>query len=160
MTGEGAALVLGFGSRAFTDTALVGQVLLETWHDALQAGYSGITVMEGGADGADAACAAWAIRHRHHGVGHLMVEADWEGPCPPSCPPGHRRTRRDGAEFCPAAGGRRNQAMVDRRPLLALAFILPCTRPGCRRPRPHDSHGTADCLRRLNAAHIPVRRFP
>lgn len=157
---DGRALVLGLGSRTATDAALVDRVMTETWHDALQDGYSGITVMQGTAEGADALFGAWAVAREPYGVGHLPVAADWDGPCAPECPAGHRRPRRDGATYCPTAGHRRNQQMADLGPLLALALILPCTRPGCRKPQPHDSHGTTDCLRRLTAAHIPVRRFP
>ena len=48
--------------------------------------------------------------------------ADWTGPCAPECPEGHRRLRRGpgargGASSrgtsCPAAGMRRNRAMLD-----------------------------------------------
>lgn len=42
------------------------------------------------------------------------VPAEWEE-CGEGCPPKrHRRIRRDGAEYCPFAGPRRNRIMVDR----------------------------------------------
>ncbi|MET4670761.1 SLOG family protein [Streptomyces sp. PvR018] len=148
MNGPYLALVLGLGSRAWTDRTAIDTALTEVWHDARQDGYSGIEVMEGTAPGADRMCGDWAKARFEHGVGHLPVEADWEGPCPDSCPPGHRRTRRDDTEFCPLAGHRRNQNMVDRRPLIALAFQV------------GESTGTADCLRRLKKAGIPTRRWP
>ncbi|MEU8920391.1 SLOG family protein [Kitasatospora sp. NPDC048545] len=46
-----------------------------------------------------------------------------------------------------AAGPRRNQAMVDAGARYVLAFLLP------------NSRGTEDCVRRAEAAGIPVRRF-
>jgi len=140
------ALVLGLGSRAWTDRTLIDDVLTEVWHDARQDGYCGIKVMEGTAPGADRMCGQWAKARFEQGVGHLPVKADWEGPCVNTCPPGHRKIRRDGTEYCPFAGHRRNQNMVDRRPLMAVAFQV------------GNSTGTADCLRRLEAAGIPVRR--
>lgn len=141
------ALVLGLGSREWTDNNLIDDAFTEAWHDALQDGYCGIEVMEGTAPGADSMCGAWAKARVAHGVGHLPVEADWEGPCVNTCRPGHRKTRRDGTEFCPLAGHRRNQAMVDAGPLIALAFQV------------GESTGTADCLRRLKKAGVPVRRW-
>lgn len=147
MNGPYLAIVLGLGSRSWTDRDLIDDVLTETWHDARQDGYCGIEVMEGTAPGADEMCGAWAEARFDQGVGHLSIEADWEGPCAATCRPGHRRTRRDGTEFCPTAGPRRNQVMVDHRPLIALAFQV------------GESSGTADCLRRLKDAGIPTRRW-
>ena len=147
MNGPYLALVLGLGSRTWTDRDLIDDVLTETWHDARQDGYCGIEVMEGTAPGADEMCGAWAKARFDQGVGHLPIEADWEGPCATTCRSGHRRTRRDGTEFCPNAGPRRNQVMVDHQPLIALAFQV------------GESAGTADCLRRLAAAGIPTRRW-
>lgn len=153
------ARVLGLGSRDWTDTATIDDALLDTWHDALQNGYDGIEVIEGGAEGADEHIGNWAKRHAGQSVTHRTMNADWDAPCPPQCPPGHRRTRRNGTTFCPFAGHRRNQDMVDKRPLVALAFIAPCAGPRCRKPKPHDSHGATDCIRRAEKAGIPVRRW-
>ncbi|MDQ0792046.1 SLOG family protein [Streptomyces sp. B1I3] len=147
MNGPYLALILGLGSRAWTDRNLIDHVLTETWHDALQDGYCGIEVMEGTADGADTMCGDWAKARLIDGIGHLPVPADWEGPCTANCPPGQRRTRRNGTEYCPLAGHRRNQNMVDRKPLVALAFQV------------GESTGTADCLRRLAKASVPTRRW-
>lgn len=46
-----------------------------------------------------------------------------------------------------AAGPRRNQAMVNAGARHCLAFVLP------------SSRGTEDCVRRAEAAGIPVKRF-
>lgn len=141
------ALVLGLGSRAWTDRTLINATCLDTWHDATQLGYDAIEVMEGTAGGADTMFGDWAKAHRTHGVAHKPMAADWEAPCPPECKPGHRRTRRNGTTYCPTAGHRRNQHMVDQQPLLAIAAQV------------GNSTGTADCLRRLKTAGIPVRRI-
>jgi hypothetical protein len=152
--------ILAFGSRGWADLRAVDRVLLDSWHDATQLGYEAIEVVEGTAPGADDSCGAWAERHRVHGVRHRPVAADWDGPCRPACRPGHRRSRPAGGTWCPSAGGYRNQDMVNLRPAAAVMFILPCTRPGCRRRQPHDSHGSADCRRRCLVAGVPVRRVP
>ncbi len=146
MNGPYLALVLALGSRAWTDRSTIHDALLETWHDARQDGYCGIEVMEGTADGADTLAGQWAEAHREDGVGHLPVAADWEGPCSPACRPGHRKPRR-GTTYCPTAGHRRNQHMVDQQPVIGLAFQVGA------------STGTADCIRRLENASVPVRRW-
>jgi hypothetical protein len=150
------ALVLVAGSRSYRDAPAIHDVLLDTWHDATQDGWPGIEVMEGEADGPDSIAGGWAEAHVEHGVGHLPVAADWNGPCTDACQPGHRRGRH-GTTYCPTAGHRRNQGMVDREPLITLAFIAPCTSPHCRRPKPHDSHGVTHCIKAARAAGIPVR---
>jgi len=86
--------------------------------------------------------------------------ADWESPCRPECKPGHRRRRRDGTDYCPAAGNYRNEEMVRLGADVCLCFVMPCARPGwCSRRGPHDSHGASDCAERAEKAGIPVRRF-
>lgn len=139
------ALTLITGSRKWHDVPVIEDALLETWHDARQDGYSGITVMHGGAPGADLIAGAWARRHQPDGIGHDQHDADWAH-CAPTCPPGHRKTRDD-YSWCPLAGHRRNQHMVDAGPQLVLAF------------RVGQSTGTGDCIKRAEAAGIPVRRW-
>jgi hypothetical protein len=135
------ALIGLTGSRTWTDVPLLETTLFLVWHDALEVGYTGIEVMHGCAEGADTIAGQWARRN-----GLLVRErpADWEGPCGPECPPGHRRRNRRGTEYCPLAGPRRNQRMVDEQPLLFVAA------------HHRGSSGTADCIRRARAANIPV----
>ncbi|MFJ7023211.1 SLOG family protein [Streptomyces sp. NPDC101117] len=134
------ALIGLTGSRRWSDIPLLETTLYLVWHDALQIGYDGIELMHGCAEGADTFGGQWAKRN-----GILVRErpADWEGPCGPECQPGHRRRNRRGTDYCPLAGHRRNQQMVDERPALFVAA------------HHANSTGTADCLRRAKAAGIP-----
>lgn len=132
------------GSRAWVDRQVLGDALLDCWHDAMQLGADGITVVHGDAPGADSFADLWAIGHRGLGVLREPVPADWSA-CAAECRPGHRRLRRDGSGYCPTAGHRRNQLMVDRGAAVCLAFPLGA------------STGTRDCMRRAKRAGIPVR---
>jgi hypothetical protein len=71
--------------------------------------------------------------------------ADWDN-CGADCKPGHRQYSH-GRQYCPYAGLRRNQAMVETAPELVLAFIR------------DKSKGAADCARRAEDAGLPVERF-
>lgn len=71
--------------------------------------------------------------------------ADWDR-CVPECR--HPQAWRRGRRYCPAAGHRRNQEMVELGADLVLAFPLPGPRT--------RSRGTWDCVRRAKAAGIPV----
>jgi hypothetical protein len=135
------ARVLATGSRRLTDAALVEDALAFA-----KAEFSPrpIVVVHGGAAGADE-------------LAHVLAPtfamttgrwpADWTGPCRSACKPGHRRQRRDGTGYCPAAGNYRNQAMVDAGAELVLAFPVGA------------STGTRDCMRRAKAAGIPARVY-
>lgn len=157
MNGPYLALVLVTGSRTFDDVPAIHAALAEAWHEAMQDGYSGIEVMQGGAEGPDSIAGAWAKGRVADGVGHQQVDADWAGPCAPECKPGHRQ-QRYGRDWCPTAGHRRNQQMVDAGPLLTLAFIAPCGNARCRKPKPHDSHGVTHCIEAAERAGVPVRK--
>jgi len=105
-------------------------------------------VVHGDADGADRLLAEMA---EARGVETEAHAADWAGPCRDTCKPGHRRRRRDGSTYCPAAGGYRNQGMVDLGADLMLAFLVPPSVSPCT--------GTRDAARRAKAAGIPVRWY-
>jgi hypothetical protein len=147
------ALIGLTGARTWTDVQRLEDALLDVEHDALQIGYTGIELMHGCAEGADSIGHQWAFR-----TGLLIREfpADWQGPCGPDCRPGHRRRNRRGSEYCPHAGHRRNQQMVDQQPALFVAAVMPCTASRCAHIPPHHSHGATDCIRRAEAAGIPV----
>jgi len=136
--------VLVTGSRSWLDAEVIGSALLDCWHDAMELGADGITVVHGDAPGADSIADLWAIGFRGLGVLREPVPADWSS-CVAGCRPGHRRTRRDGSGYCPTAGHRRNQLMVDRGAAICLAFPLAA------------STGTWDCARRAETAGIWVR---
>ncbi|MEV7770478.1 DUF2493 domain-containing protein [Kitasatospora sp. NPDC086791] len=132
--------ILVTGSRAWTDRAQLEWALGVAFKT-----FRPVVIVHGACEsGADRLAKAWADRA---GILCDPFAADWDN-CGPECAPGHRRRRRDGTEFCPAAGPRRNQAMVDAGARYCLAFLLP------------GSRGTADCVRRAEAAGIPVWRFP
>jgi len=136
--------VLVCGGRDYNDAATVYDVL------------SSIHISEvahGGALGADKLADDWARQHWQT-VSRRVYPADWNGPCDSSCRSGHRRYRDLGRPpqpgdqtYCPNAGPRRNQIMLDNfRPDLVIAF------PGGR--------GTADMVRRAVAAGVEVRQVP
>lgn len=73
--------------------------------------------------------------------------ANWKICDGDDCTPGHRRPRSDGTDYCPTAGHRRNQLMVDLTPTLVLAFPI----GGAQ-----GSRGTFDCATRAQRAGLPV----
>jgi hypothetical protein len=72
--------------------------------------------------------------------------ADWSGPCRDTCKPGHRKTRRDGISYCPAAGNYRNAEMVELGADACIAF----RRGGAK------STGTTHCGQLAEKAGIPT----
>lgn len=141
MTGLALARIMVTGSRTWTDRQRLADTLDDTWHDATQLGYDSLLLTQGAASGADMLADTWALENAAPRDPH---PADWDGPCAPDCPAGHRRQAR-GRDYCPRAGHRRNQEMIDLRPLLVVAFHC------------DGSRGTADAIRRAQAADIPVR---
>jgi hypothetical protein len=138
------ARILVTGSRSWGDAEVLAEVLLDVWHDATHFGYDSIVIVHGGADGADSLAGLWAMGQ---GLDVEVHEADWGGSCGPDCPPGHRKTNARGSEYCPLAGPRRNQRMVDAGADLVVAFQLA------------RSRGTADAIDRARKADLPVRHI-
>jgi hypothetical protein len=130
------ARLLVSGSRRHTDVELVRAVLVCAGR---RLGRDTVLV-HGAAAGVDSIAAGvwetWGLPVEAH-------PADW-GRCLPVCPPLHRKVRRDGDTWCPTAGCRRNQVMVDAGADLMLALPL------------GPSAGTRDCARRARAAGIPT----
>lgn len=130
------------GSREFTDKLLVVDVLLPYAryyrHEAV--------VVHGMADrGLDPLANEVAI---FLGMRVEPHPADWNS-CAADCPPAHRKTRRAFGRtwtYCPTAGHRRNQEMVDAEADVCHAFY----REGA------GNRGTTDCVRRAETANIPV----
>jgi hypothetical protein len=132
--------ILVTGSRDWTDEVLIANALLEARERGpMRAGLHRMTLVHGGAKGADAIAAKWAEKW-----GWLIEPhpADWTAPCRDTCRPGHRRRRWDGAEYCPAAGNYRNQDMVDLSADVCLAFIK------------NNSNGATHCSELADAAGI------
>ena len=126
--------VLFTGSRRWTDSDAIERALSAT-------ALPGAVVVVGGANGADQMA---EDATRRLGLTPERHDADWVGPCSPECPDGHRKTRQDGTTYCPLAGHRRNQAMVNLGADVAVAAALP------------GSTGTIDCMRRAKSAGIIV----
>jgi hypothetical protein len=126
--------ILITGSRRWTDQDALHRAIAHAL-----VGEEHATVVHGGAPGADT-CADAAAR-----LFGLKVEshpADWTT-CSPDCR--HTPARTTGGRYCPAAGPRRNQAMVDLGADVCLAFPLP------------GSLGTWDMVHRARRAGIPVQ---
>jgi hypothetical protein len=138
--------VLVTGSRSWTDFQAVADALLEAWHDAIQTVSEDVQLVVVHGDcptGADAMAKQWALDNQ---LTHEPHPAEWSAPCPDNCltiP--HRKTSTRHGEYCPGAGHRRNQLMVDMGADLMVAFHL------------NNSRGTADCISRAEQAGIPVR---
>lgn len=125
--------VIVCGGRDYQDHAHVNRVL-----DELSRRCGSITVIEGGATGADALARHWAKDRPN--VQHVAVPAHWDDI---SHPHALIRVRRDGKRYDTRAGFRRNQQMIDlHAPDLILAF------PG--------GSGTIDMIKRGKKAGLHV----
>jgi hypothetical protein len=125
--------VLVTGSRRYANAEAMAGEIAQLPQDAV--------IVHGAATGADRLADGVA---KARGLAREPHPADWEH-CGPDCRPGHRRKRLDGGDFCPLAGPRRNQEMVDAGADLCLVF------PGNR--------GTEDCARRAEKAGIRIKRI-
>jgi hypothetical protein len=139
--------ILVTGSREFDAAPLLAYRLGLAVGYGLTRGMQ-VTVMHGACDtGADKL--ADGLARAHEGITVDPRPAGWKAPCRPECKPGHRKTRRDGSDYCPAAGNYRNQEMVDTHPDVVLAFYK----------RGAANIGTSDCVRRAKASAILVQPF-
>jgi len=120
--------ILVCGGRTYDDRASVWRTL-----DDYQRRYGPVTIIQGGATGADALAKEWCYRQPN--VTLISVPANWEDPSPPDaliC------IRADGSKYDTNASIRRYAEMLDEKPDLVLAF------PGNR--------GTRHILRRAEDA--------
>lgn len=133
--------VLHTGSRALT-AARYGHRAVEFVRDSLGLVWRpDATLITGAADGADTLAAhCW----RAWGGTVELHPADWSAPCPPECPP-HRFHRANGTSYCPAAGKRRNQHMVNLGADVCIALFAA-----------GRTAGTAHCVNTARDAHIPI----
>lgn len=143
------------GSRMWCYPQAIRRVIEAVLGHAFHVGRLPLTVVHGRAKGAD--FIASNVVRRMHELGMPIYEdpypADWTGTCASGCPPGHRRTnaRSRPQSYCPTAGHRRNQHMVDTLdPAVDLAAAF--QRDG--------STGTEDCLQRIRSARIPHLLVP
>jgi len=107
-----------------------------------------LTVVHGDARGVDSFADSWA-----RGLG-------------PDLPDGlrvmrepHRVIPSEWRAYGNWAAHRRNAAMVRLGADVCFAFLWPCTKPLCRKPKPHRSHGASGCADLAEAADIRVQRF-
>lgn len=116
-----AVRVLVTGSRNWPDSSAVDAAL-----DFYLGLADGLTVIHGGAaTGADRMASTWCAL-AGFGVEEEEHPALW-------------------SVHGLLAGPARNKVMVARGAFVCLAFIMPCSKSGCRRPVPHGSHGATHC---------------
>jgi hypothetical protein len=119
--------ILVCGGRAYSDAAFVARTL-----DRIHAKYPDLTIIDGGAPGADRLAREWAVAHG------VMIDP---------CPVDHAL---DGP--WPGAGPRRNQRMLEtKKPDAVVGF-------SGDRGTADMGRGTADMCRRAEAAGVPVWR--
>lgn len=140
--------ILVYGSRDWTDRQVIHRDL-----DAVVADLPPGEVLEvihGFAAGADRIADEWAsahpraVPHRYVARWDMCVFGHRTDPCPSAF---HRKVNRAGADYCPLAGFRRNQKMLDHgQPHRAFGYDL-------------GTPGTADMSARCRAAGLaPVIR--
>lgn len=159
-------VILVTGSRTYKDWETAEVALEAAIEDGMRQGFREFEVRHGDAEGADKICGRWVEEHtawyEHAGVA-LWVDVhrpDWDTCKGARCKPEHRKFRQDGSTFCPTAALLRDDEMVDGGAHICLAFIDPCAKATCRKPRPHGSHGASYTADRAEKAGILVRRFP
>lgn len=131
--------VIVTGSRDWADRNAVYAAL-----DAVLAEHPRLIVVQGLCPyGADAQAVSWVMDR------WTFAEADVT----------HEDHPADWATYGKRAGPVRNEEMVRLGADVVLAFVMPCSKPSHNRWKPHDSHGTADCVARAEAAGIPVERI-
>lgn len=125
-----ASRVLVTGSRDWDDVLKVLGVLTQ-----VSLRFPGATLVHGACpDGADELArtiwTTWRFPEEPH-------PADWQ-----------RHHKR--------AGFIRNAEMVRLGADLCVAFFMPCSKPNCKDPEPHDSHGATHCAKMARAAGIEM----
>lgn len=137
--------VLVTASREWPDPLAIWRFLDDVHAKATDNGHRRIVVVHGDAVGGDQVAKLWgqvtdAADHEAHPAG-------WTGPCDPMCPPGHRKRRKDGTEYCPLAGINRNYEMVKTGVDECGAFIF------------ENSSGASNCAVVARREGVPVSEF-
>lgn len=156
-----ATVILLAGGRHLTEPGIVPATLYDIRVNILD---GPIIVRHGacpGSTSADQAASDWIndLGSRYD-ISEDPMPADWDN-CGPDCPtdPGHRRRKRPGdtahpgllETYCPAAGPRRNAAMVAKLPHPAWMVAFP--EPG------QPNYGTRNCAKLARAAGIAVHEI-
>lgn len=127
-------LVLVTGSRTWTDRRAVEVTLVDLFDT-----HGSFVLMQGcAALGPDAMAADWITDNPYLGIVPEEVPV----------------TSREWNSLGPTAGLLRNERMVGRAlereaigwTVRCVGFLMPCEKPGCKRPIPHGTHGTENCL--------------
>jgi len=127
--------ILVTGPRDWDDESLVAGALL--YRASRTPASERIVIIHGGADGFDTVANRVALHYEWEIERHSAV---WY--------PDGRLDR--------LAGFKRNQEMVAAGADVCVAGVRPCFREACRKPKPHLTHGTADCIQRALLAGITV----
>lgn len=149
-------------SRDWEDIRPIEHAIMLMAAEAAQLGRD-LVVVHGNASGGDRLAAAVVRGRRAQGWKHIHEEshpAPWDAKCTRRCPRNsHRRKRRDGTDFCPAVGLYRDEEMVAAGADACFAFIMPCRKVGCLRPKPHGSHGASTTADMAQKAGIHTTRI-
>ncbi|GFE20130.1 hypothetical protein [Streptomyces nigrescens] len=149
-------VILLAGARYLTEPGIVPGTLADI---AFNIAEGPVVIRHGacpGENSADQTASDWinSIGNRY-GITEDPMPAYWDN-CTTSCPPGHRRRKKPGDtahpglldDYCPAAGPRRNGAMVAKLPHPEWMVAFP--EPG------QPNYGTRGCMRLAKQAGIKV----
>lgn len=127
--------ILVTGARTFKNKLVIVRAFDEM--AVLAPVYKGpVVVIHGGAGGADTLCETEAHRRGWHTA---KVKALW-------------------SFYGKPAGHIRNDVMNYLGADEYLAFLMPCEKEDCD-PRPHITHGTADCMDRMKSMMVFPREY-
>ena len=138
------------GGRWFNDADVIADYLAylrDRYGDEL-------VIITGGAPGADTIAEQICALA---GITCEVFTAHW-GECGPECPPVHMKVNSRGELYCPTAGHRRNQRMLDRLPRAARNASQPVGGVAAFIDRPLEkSRGTQNMVELARKADVPVR---
>lgn len=133
---------MGSASRTWHRPKVIWDDLTECLEYARSVGKT-LVIVHGDADGGD------QIMKLFGEVNDGAVEeghpADWSAPCRTACKAGHRKTRKDGTEYCPMAANYRNDDMVALGIWRAAVYIH------------NNSHGTTNAKVSIRRAGVTPR---